>query len=190
MKRNLLVTVLLFTIALCAKGQLNYHLGIQFPYAGIKSTQLNVGYDFMKEDRLYFGLYSGYQVINNKDNKHNREYTYYRFPFGIRYYFKTKQDSVGYAPFIGFNYIVSPIIRTKVADYNFSPDITNLGFGIALGVKVFLAKRWEFLVAGNYNFDYDSLFPKNKNRDNILFEDSGILVSIGYNIDVSLKNRK
>jgi len=176
---------LLLSLVFCAKAQLNYHIGIQFPYAGIKNTQWNVGYDFMKEDRLHFGLYSGYQVINNKDNKHDRAYTYYRFPFGIRYYLKTKQENAGYAPFIGVNYNVSPIIRSKVAGYDFSPNITNLGFGIALGAKVFLVKRWEILVAGNYNFDYDSIFPKGQNRDNILFEDSGILISIGYNINLS-----
>jgi len=183
-------TFLLSSLVFTVKAQLNYHIGMQFPFAAIKSTQFNIAYDFMKKDQLYFGLYSGYQITIHNENQYDQKYMYYRFPFGIKYYFKTKKANAGYAPFLGISYNVSPIIKTKVASYDFYPDITNLGFGIALGTRVFLAKRWEILVSGNYNFDYDSIFPENSNRDNILFQDSGILMSIGYNINLSQKAKR
>jgi len=187
MKNTLFATFFFFSVIFYAEGQLNYHVGLQYNLADTKSMQWQWGYDFMKEGQLHFGLYSGFHIILNKNNKYDGEFTYYRFPIVFRYYFKTKPKEIDHSYFMGIRHNISPLNNVSaksLRDFNGNPDIVNLGFGLTAGVKLHLPKRWEILIAGNYNFDYESISKENPNRENILFTDGGIFVSLGFNFNV------
>lgn len=188
MKNAILTTFFLFCLGFFAEGQLNYHVGLQYNFDDIKSMQWNLGYDFMKEEQLHFGLYTGFHIILNKNNKYDGEFTYYRFPIGFRYYFKTKPKEFKHSFFVGLSHNISPINNVSpisLTNYYNNPDIVNFGFGLTSGLKLHLPKRWEITIAGNYNFDYGSISKQNQNSTNLLFMDGGILFSLGFNFNVT-----
>jgi len=178
---KILLIILSFVLGsyYCVTGQINAQVGILFPTPEIGGFQLNIGYDLILKDRLTMNFQTGYNSVIHTSNENNRIFEFNRIPIEYKFYFPNELGQASYAAFMGLNFNIS-----QLSDNNFNPNLkfTNLGVGLTFGAKFFLLDGIEWSIMGVLNRDFKTLYKGNINGTSYALNESGIRVTLGYDI--------